>query len=96
MTTYALAFVLFAAGFGGVTGVAEAHKCDNYDRESCDPTACEEGENHKHTLRKKWYDPSKDESCESKADPQSDDCEYNDIEFPSLVCRLLEDTKTPE
>lgn len=86
-TAALMAALVAFAGLALAAPTVAAHTCSSY--EGCDAQNCPDGEDHKHT-DKNWV--ADDEYCESSArttDPES--CEYNGIEFPAIVCRLIED-----
>lgn len=81
------ATMMLAGVAASASPLASAHTCEGYT--GCDADGCKDGEDHKHT-DKNWV--GEDEYCESHAVTEDPDaCEYNNIEFPPIVCRLIED-----
>lgn len=87
LRTLALAASLLASAVALTAGSATAHTCAAYD--GCDASACKDGEDHDHT---DYNYVERDEYCKSTAKPPSDpeSCEYFGLEWPPLVCRVIE------
>lgn len=69
---------------------AAAHECESYNGSECDPDECKDGENHKHTHLKYWWEPGEDESCASTKSGEPP-CRVLNQDVPQILCDLSGD-----
>ena len=75
-----------------VVPAASAHACSEYD-DRCNPHGCTDGEEHEHTRMHYW--PQRDEHCESHKKEPTNTCHYMTLEFPAVICKILNGSAGP-
>lgn len=89
--TLFLACIIAVAGLANLPSVS-AHECESYDGKKCDPDGCKDGENHKHTHLRRWYEGD-DESCTSSVTPNDPNgCSILGVDdWPEALCDILDE-----
>lgn len=95
MTRLMLIGMLVTSAWVATLGSVAAHKCESYERSECNPDKCVEGEDHRHTHLRHWWE-GENEMCETKSQREDDGCTVLGITLPDWVCGAAASAPSPD